>query len=253
MNNPYTNKPDSSIYKNDGVLTGDRTVTTGPYSVNFAGAGNFGIDTEDPTARLHIAAGTAAAGTAPFKMSDGVLQTTPEAGTFEYDGSRFYLTAQTVRRIVSVCSNAKLSDTTVANTTDETEIYSADIAADEYLAGKVYLVALFGSFSTANASDVLTFRLKLDGTTITVPLTPKTITNQPWHVCFKIIIRTVGVSGTFVACISLQADNTSYDVVPITGSIDTTVLSSLSATVQWDNALAGNTVTCMGGHLEEMN
>lgn len=45
-----------------------------------------------PTARLHISAGTATAGTAPIKLTSGTLLTTPENGTFEYDGSFLYFT-----------------------------------------------------------------------------------------------------------------------------------------------------------------
>ena len=52
--------------------------------------GNIGAGTTAPTARLHIKAGTAAANTAPLKFTSGVLQTTPEAGAVEFDGTNLY-------------------------------------------------------------------------------------------------------------------------------------------------------------------
>ena len=60
-------------------------------------SGNVGIGQTAPTAVLHLKAGTAAASTAPLKLTSGTLNTTPEAGTIEYDGSHFYATAGSTR------------------------------------------------------------------------------------------------------------------------------------------------------------
>jgi len=45
----------------------------------------------DPTARLHLPAGSATASTAPLKFTSGPLLTTAEAGTIEYLSDRFYI------------------------------------------------------------------------------------------------------------------------------------------------------------------
>lgn len=50
----------------------------------------IGNSSTAPTARLHIAAGTASAGTAPFKLTAGTNLGTTEAGAVEYDGSHIY-------------------------------------------------------------------------------------------------------------------------------------------------------------------
>lgn len=50
-----------------------------------------------PTAKVHISAGTATAGTAPLKLTTGVLLTTPENGAVEYDGVHFYGTIGSTR------------------------------------------------------------------------------------------------------------------------------------------------------------
>jgi len=55
-----------------------------------------------PTAHLHIAAGTATAGNAPLKLTAGTNLTTPENGTFEYDGTNLYFTVGGVRKTVSL-------------------------------------------------------------------------------------------------------------------------------------------------------
>jgi len=58
--------------------------------------GNVGIGTDSPTARLHLPAGTATAGTAPQKFTAGTLLTTKELGAVEFidDGTdgKLYIT-----------------------------------------------------------------------------------------------------------------------------------------------------------------
>ena len=55
-----------------------------------------------PTALLHLAAGTAAAGTAPLKLTSGTNLTTPENGAFEFDGTNLYFTVGGVRKTVTL-------------------------------------------------------------------------------------------------------------------------------------------------------
>lgn len=52
------------------------------------------------SAYLHIGAGTAAAGTAPLKLTSGTNLTTAEAGAVEYDGTEFYATTSTASRTI---------------------------------------------------------------------------------------------------------------------------------------------------------
>lgn len=52
------------------------------------------------TAKVHIGAGTATAGTGPLKLTSGTLLTTPEAGTFEFDGTHLYFTIGAVRSTI---------------------------------------------------------------------------------------------------------------------------------------------------------
>lgn len=74
---------------NTGTLT---TVSTG----------NIGLYTKAPTARLHLPAGTAAANTAPLKLTAGTNLGTPENGAIEFDGSAVYITIGGVRKTFTV-------------------------------------------------------------------------------------------------------------------------------------------------------
>jgi hypothetical protein len=68
--------------------------------------GNVGVNTTAPTARLHIAGGTTAAGTAPLKFTSGSLMSTTEAGAIEWDGSKLYITSGTLRKeLTNVVAN----------------------------------------------------------------------------------------------------------------------------------------------------
>ncbi len=62
--------------------------------------GNVGLSEANPTATLHLRAGTAIAGSAPIKLTSGTNLSTPEAGTIEYDGSKLYFTPTTSRQVM---------------------------------------------------------------------------------------------------------------------------------------------------------
>jgi len=63
-------------------------------------SGNIGFSVADPTATIHIRAGSASAGSAPLKFTNGTYLTTPEAGAMEYDGSNLYFTPNTSRKLM---------------------------------------------------------------------------------------------------------------------------------------------------------
>jgi hypothetical protein len=85
--------------------------------------GNVGIGTSTPGAALQIRAGTSS--NAPLKFSPGTLLSTPQDGSFEFDGlglyftlggERFLLTSRTLRQSVSLdfpSTSAGYSDLTV--------------------------------------------------------------------------------------------------------------------------------------------
>jgi len=62
--------------------------------------GNVGLSVANPTATLHLRAGTTSSGSAPLKFTNGTNLSTPEAGAMEYDGSSLYFTPNTSRKIM---------------------------------------------------------------------------------------------------------------------------------------------------------
>lgn len=56
-----------------------------------------GLGVTTPTAKLHIAAHTTSAGTAPIKLTSGTAMTTPEDGALEYHSSHLYFTIGSTR------------------------------------------------------------------------------------------------------------------------------------------------------------
>ena len=66
----------------------------------IAGLASLGVGVTTPSALLHIAAGTATAGTAPQKFNAGALLTAPEVGAEESDASaiRYYTDGAATRR-----------------------------------------------------------------------------------------------------------------------------------------------------------
>lgn len=115
----YTEDSNTGVKQSQLILENNRSVGTGgillwangttPGQIQFSigsGAGSlkatmnnggFGLGTITPTALLHIAAGTATAGTAPLKLTTGTALTTPEDGALEYHSSHLYFTIGSTR------------------------------------------------------------------------------------------------------------------------------------------------------------
>lgn len=78
----------------------------------LSSSGNLGVGqlTGQPTARLHINAGTATAGTAPLKFTSGTNLTTPEEGAMEYDGTNYYVTVASgpTRQTITTSSDSTM-------------------------------------------------------------------------------------------------------------------------------------------------
>lgn len=73
-------------------------------NANFANSLGLG-SVSSPTARIHLPAGTATAGTAPLKFTSGTNLTTPESGSMEYDGTNLYFTPVVSRKAITYRKN----------------------------------------------------------------------------------------------------------------------------------------------------
>lgn len=101
---------------------------------------SVGIGTADPTARLHLPAGTATASTAPLKLTSGTSLTTPENGAVEYDGTNYFVTTGGVRYI--------LTRTIIGNDVPAITPQAVGIQFVDTTNGKIYV-----SIGTASSAD----------------------------------------------------------------------------------------------------
>lgn len=74
-----------------GWPTGNYNIYSATAYNNYFGTGNSGFGgTTSPTAYVHTGAGTATAGTAPFKLTAGTVNTTAEVGAWEFSTGTFW-------------------------------------------------------------------------------------------------------------------------------------------------------------------
>lgn len=93
--NTFTNRSNQVVIGDASVV--ETQLRTGVY----IGSTSTTAHTQ-PTARLHIAAGTASANTAPIKLTAGTLNSATEDGAFEYDGTNLYFSIGATRRTITV-------------------------------------------------------------------------------------------------------------------------------------------------------
>ncbi len=72
-------------------------VTNHAGTYTFVRRGNFGVGIAQPSAALHLKAGTSTASTAPLKFTSGTNLSTPESGAVEFDGTNYFVTSSSVR------------------------------------------------------------------------------------------------------------------------------------------------------------
>lgn len=84
----------------------------------LGGTPNIGIGSvSSPSARLQVPAGSATASTSPFKFTSGTNLTTPENGAVEYNGTDYFVTAQSARQKIIKGLSGSFSGTGTATTT----------------------------------------------------------------------------------------------------------------------------------------
>jgi hypothetical protein len=85
------------IFNEAGADTDFRIKSDTDANAFYLDAGNsrIGLFNGTPTAKLHLPAGTATAGTAPLKFTSGTLLTASEAGAIEFNNDDYYATITT--------------------------------------------------------------------------------------------------------------------------------------------------------------
>jgi hypothetical protein len=222
-------------------------------TIRIKGSGNVGIDTNSPTARLHLPAGTATAGTAPLKFTSGVLLTTPESGALNFVDDKFYVTCVGTQRVIDRTSDVKLDTTTVTNTTTETTVYTGLVPANSLRAGNILKLNMSGTIDEAAAFDAVTIRVKIGGVTIATIVSPASgIAAKCWHISGFATLRSVGASGSMAWHMDMNADTVSSDACGL-NTVNTTTAENVTVTAQWNTEKAGNIFTCTQGFMEYKN
>ena len=218
-----------------------------------------GINTPAPTANLHLPAGTAAAGTAPFKLTTGILLATPEAGVLEFDGTGLYLTPLNHRRFISMASDSIIA-TTTATTVASTTLWTGITNADELKPHRVYVIKACGHLNNVNAAGVATITINLGATAIITFATPGAkLTEDPWHIDAFFTVRTIGdiATGTvssygMMMTVAVTGTKMAHNVIESI-AVDTEVANNLTIKVVWSGAHADNWVELTQCWLSEMD
>lgn len=181
--------------------------------------GNVGIGQTSPTARLHIAAGTASAGTSPLKFTSGTNLTTPEAGAMEYDGTSLYFSPSTTRRTVvldtatQTLTNKRINPRVQAVTSASTVTPSADNDDEVVITAQGAALTLANWSGTPVQGQAIIIRIKDNSTA-------RAITFDTLYRAVGAYLPTTTVIGktVYIACIYNSTD-TKIDVVSVAQEI----------------------------------
>lgn len=145
---------------------GGGATTNERFRISNTGVGVSGI--QAPTAKLHIAAGTTAASSAPIKIASGTLMTTPEAGAIEFTGSLFVSpTAGTRHRIFHGFIGTAALDFPAATATTVSEL---NVTMNGVALGDVIMLGVPNASMTATG---MYFARVSAANTVTIRFSPK--------------------------------------------------------------------------------
>ncbi|HEX6914403.1 MAG TPA: hypothetical protein VF145_04140 [Chitinophagaceae bacterium] len=131
----------------NGATLSSGTFTLQPASASFGGVVTTGTQTfagtktfnDLVTARLTPQAGTAAAGTAPIKLTSGTNLGTPEDGAVEFDGTNYYVTSGTTRytlaKTLTATATLDFPSTGIFSTSTLTVTVNGAVAGDVVVLG----------------------------------------------------------------------------------------------------------------------
>jgi len=214
---------------------------------------NVGIGIAAPTAKLHLAAGSAVASTGPLKFTSGPLLTIPEVGTIEFLDGRWYLTGSAKQRVIDRTGDVITASVDAVGNT-ETTLYTAALSANAAKVGRIYKIHCDGVIKNKATSDDVTFYFYRDAVLINsvAPTGGRYLVGTGWHLDYNETVRTVGATGTAAMSgeIIIGTVVTQFDAL-LTG-INFTLNRNLIIKAKWsdDNDQTENVVTIYQGWLE---
>ncbi|SDQ47735.1 hypothetical protein SAMN05421664_1746 [Chryseobacterium soldanellicola] len=105
-----------NIYNSNGTLNSTRDVALGGNNLGFTGAGNVGIGTAAPTAKLEVASGTTGTSGLKFTNINNTTATTPNAAALGVDASG-NVVIQNVAPLTSTFKSFSIDANSAANST----------------------------------------------------------------------------------------------------------------------------------------
>ncbi len=215
---------------------------------------NLGIGVQNPSAKIHLSAGTATVGTAPLKMTSGTLLTTPEAGVLEYDGTGIYLTNTNHRRFISQAADSIIDSVIVSDTAAETTVFTGTINANELKTHRVYRLSYYGHMDTASAADTVTIRVHINGTTLVTRTSAiGIVTDSPFHGETVFTVRTTGAMGTISAYGEAEVGASVAQANASSIVVNTTNINYVTLTFDWDVAKVDNIMTLDQAFIEVLD
>jgi len=132
--------------------------------------GRLNIGTTGSTAYLHLRAGSATAGFAPFKFTSGTNLTVPEAGAMEFNGTRLFFTPSATRETIAFLG--EISDS-LQILKDSIAVHREELDALNTLSDQIegYHLAYVTNEKVFSGYDTLLFQTTTD-TANTVPNSP---------------------------------------------------------------------------------
>jgi len=142
---------------------------------------------------------------------------------------------------------------TVTNTTDEQPIWDAGLNQGSLKKERAYEVSLFGQFSNAATSDLVTIRFYLGGTLVAeTTSTGKNADAAPFRSKLIFTVREDGVNGRVQPHTLAKFNQEDADDHHVEETVDTTVRKDIQATAQWNNAKTGNEFILGQGYMKEI-
>jgi len=255
------------IYAYPGVAAAT-TDNTAVDVCRFDGVGIYvGPGTADPTAYLHLKAGGSTAGTAPIKLEDGSTLAAAEQGTLEYYKKTLWMTtivdgsANVAKQSLDGALFSQSAVVTVANTDAETTLIGAGRGSVVLpigffgIPGKKCHVNARGYFSSI-ANSSLELRVSLTDAAAaecqcaTASIATGERTEQYWEVDVQFVAHTAdatseiwGQGKAFVGITSTTTDVVGMPNITHT-HMDFADAITVAVTADWNNANAGNTISC---------
>ena len=172
--------------------------------------------------------------------------TDPNGSAFHRtDGPMAYMQASAWRTVATRASSNIAASTAVSNTVSETAFSTSyALPANGVVAGSVIRIRYQGIATATNSTDTLTIKCKLGSTALVTTAAVDVADNNIFDGEVYVVVRTVGASGTYVACGSYAdpgaAGTARKNAFTASTAIDTTASNTIAVSATWSVASASN-------------